>query len=82
MSLVKMTCVCTQVELPEICHSKNDEQNFMALAHMDMPGQEGSDVRIKNPIHGFTPSMQSEQRQSCAGEPLEAQGWKLGLRMP
>lgn len=44
------------MELPEICHFKNDEQNVMALSHMNMPGQEGSDVGIKNPPHGYSPS--------------------------
>lgn len=48
MSSFQMKCVCMQVEVPEICHFKNDEQKFMALSHMDMPGQEGSDVRMRN----------------------------------
>lgn len=56
-----MLCVCVQVELPEFCHFKNNERNSTGLAHRDMPGQEGSDVRIKSPIHGFTPSTQFEQ---------------------
>lgn len=70
-----------QIELPEICHFKNDGQKFMALAHMDVPGQEGSDTRIKNPPYGFTPSTQSE-RQSSIREPPEVQGRKLDLRIP
>lgn len=56
MSSLQMICVCMKVELPEIFHFKNDEQNVMELSHMDMPGQEGSDVRIKNPPHGCSPS--------------------------
>lgn len=50
-----MMYVCMQAELPEICHFKNDEQKFMALCHRDMPGQEGSDVRMKNPPHRWPP---------------------------
>lgn len=60
MSSLQMICVCMQVELPKISHFKNDEQNFIKLSHMDMPGQEGSDVTIKNPPQGCSPSTQSE----------------------
>jgi len=68
-----------QLEQPEICHFKKDGRKFVALTHMDVPGQEGCDIRIKNTSYGFTPSMWYEQRQSSIREPLEIQSCKLRL---
>lgn len=45
-----------QIQLPDICHFKNDGQKFMTLTHTDVPSQKGSDIIIKNPPYGFTPS--------------------------
>lgn len=71
-----------QIKLPEICCFKICGQKFTALAHMDKPSQEDSDIRIMNPSYGLFLLQGLNNDSPVSENRSKVQGCKLEPRRP